>query len=215
MRRSAPQKALDLITFPLRAFTLFHEDKFGLSCLATERFDYAAREVTGYCLDFGCGRHNRFIAEFCANHGKGIDVFAYDGLTGEHIVKDPTKLPFADATFDTVTFIANINHVPKSKRDLELAEAYRCLKPGGNVVVTMGNPLAEIMVHQVVYVFDRLFKTNYDMDTERGMGEEEEYYLLDSEIRARFKKAGFQDVVKKYFWTQWGLNHLLIGWKRA
>jgi hypothetical protein len=53
LRRSGFQKIIDFISFPLRAITLFHYDRFSLSSRATERFDYVAREVTGRCLDVG------------------------------------------------------------------------------------------------------------------------------------------------------------------
>jgi hypothetical protein len=98
-------------------------------------------------------------------------------------------------------------------RDRELAEAHRCLKPRGNIIITMGNPLAEVAVHKVVATYDKFLGTHVDMDTERGMGEEEAYYLLDSEIVARLGNAGFSNLIKKYFWTQWCLNHLWVGWK--
>ncbi len=209
--RSNLQKTLDLITFPFRALTLFEDDRFGLSSLATERFDYVAGQVKGYCLDVGCGRHNRFIREFCNNIGKGIDVYKYEGLTDENIVEDITSFPFADHSFQTVTFIANINHIPRSYRDLELKEAHRVCKPGGNIIVTMGNPLAEILVHQVVRIYDRLFNTNYDVDGERGMEEEEDYYLTDREIVSRLEMAGFRKIKKIYFKTQWFLNAMFIG----
>ncbi len=124
-----------------------------------------------------------------------------------------SQFPFEDSTFDSVTFIANINHIPESQRDIELTEAYRVLKPGGNIIVTMGNPLAEILAHKVVMIYDKLFGTNYDMDSERGMEEGEEYYLTNTEIKERLTRASFRIIVKKYFVTQWGLNHLFIGWK--
>jgi SAM-dependent methyltransferase len=212
-RRSAAQKFKDFVAFPLRAFWLFEDDKWGLTALAPERFDYVVRQVRGRCLDVGCGRKNRFVREFLGGAGIGIDVFPYEGLSEEHLIKDITNFPFEDSSFDSVTFIANLNHVPKSKRDIELAEAYRCLRPGGNLIVTMGNPIAELMVHKVVYIYDKLLGTNFDMDTERGMEEEEEYYLLDSEIKARLARAGFVKISKRYFGTQWGLNHLLVAWK--
>lgn len=213
MARNKTQKIKDFITFPFRAFTLFERNRWGLSSLATERFDYASKEVTGYCLDVGCGRFNLFIDKFLNGKGKGIDLFAYEGLTEENIVEDLTSFPFDNSTFQTVSFLANINHIPKPQRDIELSEAYRVLKPGGNIIVTMGHPLAEIVVHQVVWVYDKVFKTNLDMDTERGMEEEEEYYLKDSEIIERLTRAGFKDISKKRFYTQWGFNHLFVGWK--
>lgn len=214
VRRSQTQKIKDFITFPLRAFTLFEEDKWGLTSLRSERFDYVAGEVLGYCLDVGCGKYNRFVDYNLQGYGIGVDVYPYEGLTAEHIVPDLTQFPFESETFWTITFIANINHIPRSQRDAELAEAYRCLKPGGNIVVTMGHPLAELLVHKVVWLYDKLLGTDYDVDTQRGMHEEEAYYLSDSEIVDRLRRAGFQDIQKKYFSTQWGLNHKFIGWKR-
>jgi len=213
VRRTPAQKIKDFISFPLRALTLFEDDKWGLTSLRSERFDYVMAEVHGYCLDVGCGKQNWFINHYLKGNGKGIDVFPYEGLSTEHIVEDITQFPFDNNSFDTITFIANINHIPKSKRDIELAEAYRCLKTEGNIIVTMGNPIAELLVHQVVYWYDKLLGTKYDMDTERGMHEEEEYYLKDTEILERLARAGFQNITKKHFVTQWGLNHLFVGWK--
>lgn len=98
-------------------------------------------------------------------------------------------------------------------RDIELAEAYRCLKSGGNLILTMGNPLAKILVHRVVWLHGKLLGRGYDMDTERGMEEGEAEYLLDTEIVERMSRAGFREIEKKHFLTQWGLNHLFVGWK--
>jgi len=212
--RTSFQKTKDLLTFPIRAFSIFHRDRWGLSSLATERFDYVSQAVRGYCLDVGCGRHNRFVKEFLKDNGKGIDLFAYEGLTDENLVTSLEKFPFPDKSFDSVTFIACINHVPEALRLKELKEAFRVLRPHGNVIVTMGNPLAELAVHQVVWFYDKLFGTDYDMDTERGMEEGEEYFLTDVTIRALLEGAGFTKIEKRWFLTQWGLNHLLIGWKK-
>lgn len=213
--RNSFQLILDFITFPLRAITLFHEDAWGLSSLASERFDYVAREVQGCCLDVGCGRKNRFINEYLQGNGRGIDVYPYEGLTRENILPDLTHFPFENGSFDTVTFIANINHIPKPHRKIELDEAYRVLRNDGNIIVTMGNPLAEVVVHKVVWLYDRILKTNFDMDSERGMGEEEEYFLTDAEIVQLLTQAGFQCIIKKHFFTQWGFNHLFIAWKTS
>lgn len=207
------KKVIDFITFPGRAITLFEEDKFGLSSLRSERFDYVLKEAKIPCLDVGCGRENLFISKWMGGGGVGVDVFAYKGLKPENILKDLTHLPFDSGSFETVTFIANINHVPESLRDAELKEANRCLRAGGSIVVTMGNPIAEWLVHKVVFIYDLFFGTHFDMDSERGMHPEEKYFLLDGEIIERLKRAGFLNIKKKYFWTQWGLNHLFVGRK--
>lgn len=213
MARSALQKLRDLLTFPLRAFTLFEDDRWGLSSLRSERFDYASAEVLGHCLDVGCGKRNLFVEDYLGGNGKGIDVYRYEGLSDENMVADMSRLPFDDGAFDSVTFIACINHVPRPMRDVELAEAFRCLRPRGNIIVTMGNPLAEMLVHRVVALHDKLFGTHYDVDSERGMHHEEDYYVSDSEITERLARAGFGNLRRRYFLTQWALNHLWVGWK--
>lgn len=212
---SSWQKVKDFVTFPLRAFTLFEDDRFGLSSLRTERFRYVAEQVRGHCLDVGCGRHDRFVTEWLAGRGRGIDVFPYEGLGAENLVADITRFPFADGAFESVTFIASLNHVPASQRDRELAESFRCLRAGGNIVVTMGRPLVEVLVHWVVRSYDRWLGTRFDMDGQRGMAEGEAFYLTELEIRTRLARAGFRRIGRKRFTTQWGLNALYVGWKEG
>jgi hypothetical protein len=173
-RRSESQRLKDFLTFPLRALTLFFIDRWGLSSLASERYDYVNREIQGYCLDVGCENHNCFINEYLDGAGRGIDVYPYEGLISQEIVQDMTQFPFENDTFFSVTFIANLNNVPKSVRDAELSEDYRVLKRGGNIIITMGNPVAEVLVHKLVAFYDRVLGARYDIDAERGMNDEEE-----------------------------------------
>jgi ubiquinone/menaquinone biosynthesis C-methylase UbiE len=126
-----------------------------------------------------------------------------------------THLPYPDKSFDTVTFIANFNHIPAPLRDAEVSEAYRVLRDGGKVVVTMGNPLAELTIHRLVHAYDHFFGTNLDMDNERGMEEDEEYFVRDVVIIEHLAAAGFRGVQKRSFVTQWGLNHLLTALRPA
>ena len=202
--RTSLKKITDFVTFPIRAITIFNNDKLGLSSLASERFDYAGKEVIGFCLDVGCGRNNRFIKEYLNNQGIGVDIYQYEGLKKENLFETLTTFPFNDFTFNSVTFIASLNHVPKNLRSIELQETFRVLKHGGNIIVTMGNPIAEILVHKLVYFYDKYLGTNLDMDTERGMHHDKEYYLTDRHIIRLLTEAGFSKINKKYFFNSMG-----------
>jgi SAM-dependent methyltransferase len=46
-----------------------------------------------------------------------------------------SNLPFADATFDCVTFIEVIEHLPQELRPAACREIYRVLKPGGTLII--------------------------------------------------------------------------------
>lgn len=211
-RRGRRQKFLDFVSFPLRAVALFHEDWGGLSCQATERYDYAASQVVGRCLDIGCGS-NRFVRDVLGGDGIGADVHRHADNHDGVLLDDPARFPWDDASFDAVTFLANLNHVPAHLRDAELAEAWRVLRPGGTIIVTMGAPAAEVVVHGLIWAYDRLFGTALDHDNLRGMAEGEEYYLTGAEIRSRLARAGFRDVAYRPFVTQWCLNGMYVGCK--
>jgi ubiquinone/menaquinone biosynthesis C-methylase UbiE len=213
--RSRGQLVKDFVTFPVRAVLPVQKTKWGLTSRPDERFEYVAREITGRVLDIGCGRENLFVNNYANGDSVGIDVFRYEGLAEEQIVEDMTHLPFPDESFDTVTFIANFNHIPQPLRDAEMSEAFRVLRKGGTVVVTMGNPVAELTIHRLVHTYDRFLGTNLDMDTERGMHEDEEYFVRDRVIVEHLAAAGFRGVEKRSFVTQWGLNHLLTALRPA
>ena len=47
---------------------------------------------------------------------------------------DVTRLPYADGTFELITSISVIEHIPAVEK--ALAEMFRCLKPGGRLLLT-------------------------------------------------------------------------------
>ncbi len=178
-----------------------------------ERFNYVKKYVVGKCLDIGCGKNNIFIKQFLNNNGVGLDIFPYEGLTDDNLVDNFNEFPFPENSFSTVTFIANFNHIPKNLRDIEISEAYRVLKIGGRIIITMGSPIAELLAHLNVWLQDSLFGTSFDMDSNRGMVKGESYFVLDKEIKECLIKSGFTSLHCHYFTTQWCLNHLWIGCK--
>ncbi|MGV8025798.1 MAG: class I SAM-dependent methyltransferase [Anaerolineaceae bacterium] len=213
LKKSKYSPLKDFVFFPLRTLLLIEESKWGLTSLRDERFHYVKKYAIGRCLDIGCGKNNIFIKQFLNNNGVGLDIFPYEGLTDENLVDNFREFPFPQNSFDTVTFIANFNHIPKDLRDIEISEAYRVLKIGGRIIITMGSPIAELLAHLNVWLQDNLFGTNFDMDSERGMAEGENYFVLDKEIKECLNHSGFTDLQRHYFPTQWWLNHLWIGCK--
>ncbi len=86
----------------------------------------------GKLLDVGCGGNN--LVRNYGSEGIGVDVHDWPGV--DVVVEDSAHLDcFQAEEFDTVTFLACLNHIPY--REEALKEAWRLLKPGGRIIITM------------------------------------------------------------------------------
>lgn len=205
------RQILDVVTFPVRALFLETEGKFGLSSLREERMRMVAAFCRGRVLDVGCGPGNRFIREFIGpGNGVGIDCFAYAGV--DNVIDDLTRLPFADESFDTVTLIAVGGHIPRSHRVREFAELARVLKTDGRLVMTEGEPVTQWLVHQWVFWLHKQRGTQ-DMDTERGMEEDEEFCMPRREIMRYLNTPPLKFKRRRRF--MWHLNNVYVAQKMA
>jgi SAM-dependent methyltransferase len=96
-------------------------------------------------LDVGCG-NGYVLSRYAAAGAKvyGVDItskaveltekrFQLLNLGGEFQVAEAEDLPFADRTFDCVTCMGVLHHVPDTERSL--AEIRRVLKPGGRLIM--------------------------------------------------------------------------------
>lgn len=153
------------------------KDIFGLF-LTAWRVRAVLPEVEGYLLDIGCGT-NRLVKKY--GNGIGVDVFPWEGV--DLLVEDTSCLPFDDDTFDTVTFIACLNHIPK-RADV-LREARRVLKPGGKIVITMIPPGISRAWHFLRRPWER-------DQCERGMKEGEEYGFQRRQVTKLLEESGFE-----------------------
>lgn len=200
---------VDAVTFPVRALLVHEQSGWGLSSLRDERMRTVARYCTGRVLDIGCGPNNRFVRQFYRNpESIGIDCHPYNGV--DKLVDDMARLPFPDASFDTVTLIAVGGHIPRSKRVPEFREFSRVLKVGGRLLMTEGEPITQFLHHKWKYLYYGM-QGEQDMDTERGMHEDEEYAMPRKEILTYLNTPPLLLVNHVRF--MWGLNNLYFAKK--
>lgn len=206
MDRSFPGKVADWIFLPVRGLFLGGKGALGLSSIRDERMRAVAKYCRGRVLDIGCGPGNFFINDYVGSeNGIGIDVFAYEGV--ENIVDDMANLPFEDASFDTLTLVAVGGHIPKDKRVTEFIEFARVLKPGGRLVMTEGELITQTLRHKWL----EFISGGHDMDSERGMEEEEEYAMPRREIISYLNTPPLRLVHHERF--MWRLNNVYVAEK--
>lgn len=184
-------------------FTLLQKSisKFISALTDKERMDHAEGIriraalplIKGKLLDIGCG-YNNLVKEYKGD-GIGVDVYDWDGKP-DMVLKRSDKLPFKDRVFDTVTFIACLNHIPYRISALE--EAKRVLKEDGQVIITMIGPTAGKFAHFIQTV-DVL---------ERGFMPGELLGLSDKQLYKIFSEAGLVLVRRKRIFP--GTNKIYI-----
>ena len=179
-------------------------ERLGTTSLRGERIAAVLPQLRGRVLDIGAGdnvliklyRLSTTDAEATASVGADIVDWGTDCL----LIESSARLPFADETFDTVAFVACLNHIPERKEALR--EARRLLRPGGRVVITMIGRLIGAVGHKLWW---------YSEEKHRETDAHEEPGLDRSEILALLRNAGFEDIQISTF--VYGLNTLYVGTK--
>lgn len=168
----------------------------GLTTNEDIRLERVLERVEGRLLDVGCGP-NRLVRMYRERGGEGVGLDVHDWGDVDVLVERAAPLPFDDYSFDTVTFVACINHIPE--RVECLAECRRILRPGGSVVLTYLAPGPSRLWHRWAF---------WDADQhERGMKEGEVYGFTDREIEGLVTDAGFGDIRRDS--ASWGLLKIL------
>lgn len=193
--KSFRQKLWDFLGIPFR-LVLFDQKwltPFGWTTLEEERINAALPLLQGRVLDIGAGP-NTLINRY--RQGVGIDVHDWGG--GAMVVDDSANLPFKGNSFDTVTLIACLNHIPN--RQGVLQEAKRVLKPGGQLIITMINPILGQIGHAIWW---------YSEDKKRGgMQDGEMGGMWTKDILRLCNEAGFCFLSQKAF--VYRMNNLYI-----
>lgn len=200
MRKPVAQCLWDFLGIPFRLLLCDQKwlPRLGWTTLEEERVNAVLPHVRGRLLDVGAGA-NTLVKRY--GNGVGVDVFDWGG--GALVVEDSSKLPFPDKEFDTVTFLACLNHIPY--REAALREAHRLLRDDGLLLITMINPVLGYIGHKIFWW--------YSEDKVRGMQPGEVDGLWSSELTELCGRAGFDVVEHKTF--VYGLNHLYVAQKTS
>lgn len=98
----------------------------------------------GPVLDLGCGtgRHSHLLMQrgfevVCADISWGMLRVASRVFHGERVQCDAAFLPFRDASFSTVLYIATLHHLRGELRLRSLIEVRRVLKEGGVAIISV------------------------------------------------------------------------------
>jgi SAM-dependent methyltransferase len=203
------QIIIDFIMSPLRMIFLpdIYSEKLHLSSLRAERFAIVLPNFRGTVLDIGAG-DNMLLRTYkkmkspndedYADSMQSVGVDISGCSTDDYLVVETSaKLPLDDNHFDTVSFVACINHIPE--RQEALREAKRVLKPGGRVIITMINRSLGEIGHKIWW---------YSEDKHREVDENELMGMNPNEVKQLLANAGFRNIITKRFF--YGLNYFYI-----
>ena len=148
----------------------------------------ADNEGLGRALDLGCGngRHTELLAEHGAD-AIGVDVSRGllstaatrqrdHGFAAGLVQGDAATLPFADATFDQIVYVATLHHLrPEATRRQSLAELGRLLRPGGLALVSAWSTAHDR------FDAERSFDTTVEWTLPGGETVDRYYHIYDPE----------------------------------
>jgi len=110
-------------------------------------------ELAGRCLDISsprllfvflmkryCNLHFDIVnpdADDLKETGKYLKTNKLDARAAVHNIDATERLPFPDQYFDTITSVSVFEHIPDDGDGIALQQAWRTLKPGGRLVLTL------------------------------------------------------------------------------
>jgi SAM-dependent methyltransferase len=178
------------------------KDRFGKR-LMHWRIGAVLPHLRGRVLDVGCGtnellaRYRHDSEEPGATASIGVDVYDWPGA--DLLVEDSSDLPYEDHSFDTICFVASLNHIP-NRRDV-VRECHRLIRPGGAMIVTMLPPRLSRVWH--------LLRSRWDADqAERGIQPGEVWGMTRREVDELLGEAGFEPCLHHRFML--GMNLLTV-----
>src|SRR5262245_36733136 len=194
-RKTVAKWLWDFLGIPFRLL-LFDQKwlpHFGWTTLEEERLEAVFPYLGGRLLDIGAGT-NALVKRY--GNGVGVDVHDWGG--GVQVIENAARLPFDSSSFDTVTFVACLNHIPN--RAAALVEARRVIRDRGSLIVTMIDPILGGIGHAIWW---------YGEDRHRGgMKPGEVGGLWPRDVVSLCAAAGFTPRHRDRF--VYGMNHLFV-----
>ena len=204
--KSVLQHVWDFVGAPARMALLpdHQSEQLGLTSLRAERLRMVLPELQGRVLDIGCG-DNMLLrlyknASLDARTQTSVGADIHQWSDDVHVITNAADTGFPDASFDTVAFIACLNHIPE--RADALKEAHRILAPGGRVVATMIGSFIGKIGHAIWW---------YSEDKQRELHPDELDGLDAEQVLKLMTDAGFEIVKHERF--GYGLNNLFVARK--
>lgn len=187
------KEIVELLLLPLKIFLPENITRhLNITSRREARITEALKLCKGRTLDIGCGG-NELIRRY--GNGIGVDIKQWGDVD---LVCNPTSLPFPDKYFDTITFIASLNHIYNRKK--VLMEARRCLKKEGRIIITMINPIIGWFCHQAKWI-------NWDLGG-HGLKDHELPGMTKKMITDLLQETGFNLSFHRKF--LYGLNNIYI-----
>jgi SAM-dependent methyltransferase len=153
-------------------------------------------------LDVGChdGALFRRLGP-ALGHGLGLDPALVGPISGERYELQPGSFP-ADApdepdSFDAVTMLAVLEHVPSDQQPVLADAVHRLLRPGGRLILTVPSP----RVDSILDVLTRLRILD-------GMEAEQHYGFQPDDVEPLMLGAGL--TLAEHTTFQARLNHLFV-----
>ena len=206
-KKSNWQSFKDTLFFPIRSLYPNNErfHFLELTPLSNERFQVALQACCGKLLDMGCA-NNQLVSQY-QRFGLGVDTPVYldDRVKPDVWIAPYTQLPFRDGIFNTVAFIASLNHITDRKQ--ALLEAYRVLSDHGRVVITMLDPFLGDLGHKLWAVLG----SDPDQHRRGGMSSQEIGGLSKQTIFNLLRQSGFSNA--RHFRFSFGFNNIYVAEK--
>jgi SAM-dependent methyltransferase len=155
-----------------------------------------------YVLDIGCSDGELF-KQLKGQIQGGIGI---DPLLNQKIIEDqyqllpgwfPDGLQAEECSFDVITALAVVEHIPVTRQDAFARACFRYLKPGGRLIFSIPSPL----VDRILDIFLRLRLVD-------GMSLEEHYGFDSRSVLDTYRLWNFDLQVHQKF--ELGLNHIYV-----